>query len=207
MDGDLEVRLDSVMVAEGDSITPGDTLALALDTLSLLEAQRMRMEADFLRQAPQTDSARLDSLLSMASKLETPTPIPAGGSGILDELLVEAGRTVAPGDTLAMLVDEGPNLQVELPEGLHLERWPVLEGSAPLESTDTTAVYSVLPSGGDSLRLDGLWCVPRTALRDQGLRSFVLLAGGDTVVVERMGSCGGDVVVAGPLDGVEMITW
>ncbi|MFO7950338.1 MAG: hypothetical protein R6U36_08210 [Candidatus Fermentibacteraceae bacterium] len=203
----MEMRLDTVRVAEGDSVAVGDTLALGIDTLSVLEAQRVRMQADFLRQSPETDSSRLDSLLSLAGELEVPVPLPARQSGVLVELRAGTGRRLAPGDTLALLESGEAATRLRLPPGARLESWPPLAGAGPVETTDSTAVYSVPPPGRDSLRLEGLWRVPRNALRDEGLRSFVTLAGGDTVSVRRVGSWDGAVVVAGPLEGAQLQTW
>ena len=207
VEGDMEVRLDTVTVAEGDSVAAGDTLAMAVDTLSVLEAQRVRMEADFLRQSPETDSSRLDSLLSLAGELEVPAPLMARRRGVLVELRAQAGLRLGPGDTLALLQSGEAATRLRLPPGARLDIWPPLAGAGPVETTDSTAVYSVPPPDRDSLRLEGLWRVPRNTLRDEGLRSFVTLAGGDTVSVRRMGSWDGAVVVAGPLEGAQLQTW
>jgi|GEM_PF-5531158 len=207
LQGDMEMRLDTVTVSEGDSVAVGDTLAMAIDTLSVLEAQRVRMEADFLRQSQETDSSRLDSLLFLADELESPAPLLASRPGILVELRAQAGLRLGPGDTLALLQSGEAATRLRLPPGGRLESWPRLDGAGPVEATDSTAVYSIPPPGRDSLRLEGLWRVPRNALRDEGLRSFVTLAGGDTVSVSRMGGWDGAVVVAGPLEGARLQTW
>ena len=207
MEGEMEVRLDSITVTEGDSVAAGDTLATGVDTLSVLEAQRVRMEADFLGEMPGSDSSGLDSLLALAEELEVPTPLLSRQSGRLAELRAETGRRMAPGDTLALLEGGESASRLRLPPGARLEIWPPVEGIAPVETTDSTAVYSIPPSGRDSLRLEGLWRVPRNALRDEGLRSFVLVVGGDTLSVRRMGIWNEEVVVAGPLQGAELQTW
>ncbi len=207
LEGDLQLRLDTVAVAEGDSLLAGDTLAAGVDTLSLLEAQRVRMEADFLRHSPEGDSLRLDSLLALAAELESPRPLLAGRSGTVSEVHIRPGQHLSPGDTMALVVRGEASVRLRLPPGASLQLWPRLEGVTPVETTDSTAVYSVAPTGRDSIRLDSLWRVPRNALRDEGLRSFVLLPDGDTVSVRRMGSCSGDVVVYGPLEGRELQTW
>lgn len=207
LEGDIEMRLDSVLVAGGDTLHAGDTLALATDTLSLLEAQRLRMEASLLMSVPEgADSVAADSLTGRAEELERPAAVTGGFGGVVTEVPVAAGDGVAPGDTLALVRSGSASTRALLPDRASLEDWPAVSGAGPVESTERTAVYSFPPQGRDSLAVGGLWLLRRDALRDRGLESFVV-AGDDTVSVRRMGRWGDSIVVSGPLDGLELRTW
>lgn len=205
--GDLEMRVDSVLAVGGDTLSVSDTLLLATDTLSLLEAERIRMEASMLYSMPQgADSARAESLLEAAATLQRPKAVVGDRAGVAIGMMVEAGDAISPGDTLALVRSGSAHTRLRLPEGASLEEWPPLAGEAPVETQAAAAVYSLPLEGRESLRFSGVWLVRRDALRDRGLDSYVV-AGTDTVGVRRLGSWGDSVVVAGPLAGLDLRTW
>ena len=202
--GEIEVRVDSMAISQADTLLIGDTLALARDTLSILEAQRLRMEAGF--PGAEEDSSAADSLMRMADELELPRPLLSSREGLVIDVFYARGELLTPGDTIALLQSGELATLLLTPEGMRMDRWPPLNGRLPVEATDTTAVYSMLPPGEGSLILEGVWCVPRQTVRDRGLTSFVV-TDSDTLTVERVGSCSEGLMVTGSLEGTRLRTW
>jgi hypothetical protein len=208
--GTTPVKLVSLPVSSGDLLQAGDTLALATDTMALLEMERIAMEIDRLRFEQQLgDSSagrRLDSLLSIMQTGLPPSPVLISFPGEVTNVLVSEGDRVQPGDTLARVSPTSATLvSVQPPPGVSIDRWPpeLMNGSL-LEVTDGAAVYSGLALEG-SHRLPGSWMVPRRALWEDGLDTF-LLVGQDTVPAARLGSMDGSTLIVSDLSGDELLT-
>ncbi|MBD3370834.1 hypothetical protein GF402_10815 [Candidatus Fermentibacteria bacterium] len=205
-------RIASIRASTGLSFRSGDTLALATDTVAALELQRVSMEIDLLRFELQLgDSTAADRLDSLENLLRTglqPSPVFSGFPGEVVDVKVSEGGRVAPGDTILTAHPASAGLvSVESPSGISIAIWPPeLMGGRLVEEKNGTAVYSGLGLEG-SQRLPGSWMVPRRALWEDGLDTF-LMVGRDTVPATRLGSSNGSVLVIANLSGDESLaTW
>lgn len=185
------------------AVEPGDTLARLMDPVGPFLESRTGMELALAR--VRGDTAAVDSLEGV---LASPPWIRWVVSPLGGQVSFPApGALLNPGDTLALIFARAESLWV-LSSQVPLMFWPPLEGVTTLEfSADTALVRGVVP--GDSFTLPGTWTIPGTALRESGLRIFVLSASGDSITVTVMGETGSGVLVhcGRSLDSLPLVPW
>lgn len=175
----------------------GDTLFTLVEYLSLMELERLSMELDFARTllvSNPTDSVlvrRTDSLDLLLDSLEVHDQVVylSPLEGIITDLEVEIGETVRPGDVLgAVSVSNSVVFYIYPPHGCRIDMWPAEAGELRLvEQLPELAVYS----GERSEFLDEFSIfasVPREAVFESDLDSYLITVDGDTVLVIRAGS-------------------
>lgn len=201
----------------GTVVAPGDTLLLLEEGLGRVELQRLdmelRLEQALLAANPSDGSARIraESLSVLLDSLEASSRVPVTSpvGGLLLALERTAGDAVTPGALLAR-ISVGPEslFVVRPPAGIEIVSWPAGSGSLTLvEEEPPSALYYGVPAPDGEF--SDLFAVPRDALFEEGLRTFVVTAVGDTLETLRVGSSGDRVLVQMPLGeaGMEVRTW
>lgn len=201
--GTVQMVLDSVMT-EG-AAGPGDTLARLRDPVSSFLESRVAMEAA-LEEARGNHGAA-DSLRRM---LESPpwfSYLTVEREGMVT--FPRPGALLNPGDTIALFGTAVPSdsLWVLRPAG-PIAFWPPVPGLVLTRtSPDSAVARGRVPS--QSFILPGTWELPATALREAGLRIFVLGASGDSISVAVLGESTDGVFVycEESLDSLPLIPW
>lgn len=216
--GSGPARVARLVAEPGTELSGGDTVMVLEDLLIDVEAQRMEMElqvASAWSAGHPTDPVardRADSLADFLDSLRATSLVPLKSpvGGLLLSVDMEPGTTVPPGTALATLSVGPESLLVAMPPGgTTITLWPVAAGTLDLvEPTGPGAVYYGVPAADGSDFAD-LYVVGRSALYEDGLRTFLVSVDGDTLESSRAGSSGGDVIVFLPegAAGMEVRTW
>ncbi len=206
-----------VMAGAGDRVDRGDTLALLSTDLSEMDIERLEMALELASARPpgmrtEEDVRDIDSLSALLDSMRGGTSVPflAPLGGELVAPLPESGGRLAPGDTVTGLLPltEARSYMVTPPEGCLMSAWPEsLWNMGLVEPMDGAAVYSAVdapvPGAGAGVR-----SVPREALYESGLSTFLVTAAGDTVSAPRLGRTGGgDVLVLLREDPGRLLRW
>lgn len=201
--GTGQMFLDSVM-APG-AVQPGDTLARLRDPVSSFLESRTAMEAELEEARGNTVAA--DSLRRI---LESPpwfSYLTAEREGSV--IFPRPGALLNPGDTVALMGSTVPAESLWVLRPSHpLEFWPPVPGLVlTLTSPDSAVAEGWI--GSQSFVLPGTWNLPATALREAGLRIFVLSASGDSLPVRILGESPAGVFVycEQPLDSLPLVPW
>lgn len=206
--------VSSTAVAPGDSLTAGDTLLSAADSLASLQLELAAMSLSIARARFET-SGGAEEAFALAGAESTYRE----AAGALDRVLLAPapgevlwlptpGTVLEPSDTAALLLSGGTLLLVTPPAGCTPLRWPdSMSGAALVEVLDGYALYSGDAPGG-VLTPDDAGMIPRRALMESGLRTFVILDGGDTLDVQPLFACSAGVIAAAELPpGAGILTW
>ena len=207
--------LESYLLWSGDSplkiletysdeiVEAGDTAALGSDPFLEIETDRLTMELHFA--VATGDSGFADSLRAVLADSSVYVPVIYGAGGRAD-LRVYPGDEIQPGDTIASVT--GPpsdSVFVIMPGTGHLV-WPdEVEGMR-------------LPSGGlrvngpfpgDSMSIAGFYTVASHFIHEEGLATFLVTAGGDTLYVTVTANANGTRTVYSPvpLDSLILSGW
>jgi len=201
--GTDQLLLDSVTTAT--TVEPGDTLARLRDPVSTFLESRIVMEAAL--EEARGNSAGADSLRRI---LESPPwfrYLVSDREGSVT--FPRPGALLNPGDTVALISTSLSNDSLwVLRSPVPLEFWPPVPGLVLTHaSPDTALAAGRVPSHG--FILPGSWELPATALREAGLRIFVLTASGDSLSVRILGeSPDGMFVYCGEsLDSLPLVPW
>lgn len=201
--GTDQLLLDSVTTA--DTVEPGDTLARLRDPVSTFLESRITMELaleEARGNTPAADSLRriLDSppwFRYLVSDREGTATFP------------KPGTLLNPGDTVALIGTIHPTDSLwVLRSPVPLEFWPPVPGLALSQtSPDTALAAGMAPSG--SFIIPGTWELPATALREAGLRIFVLTASEDSIPVRILGQSPSGLFVYcdESLDSLPLVPW
>lgn len=209
------VRTESIVSVPGSELSAGDTIALGVDSMALLQVELASMEVSFaaarLEASPGDPAAlsaleraldRRDSLVALSTRvLLAPAPGLLLGVPEIGDLSSSPGAAV-------MVLPPGDSFTLSVPPGGVAVTWPAKAGDATLvEDLGDSAIYSGSPPG-ETLVLPESFSVPRPALRERGLGSFVILGGGDTLDVTPLVLLGETVFVGGDLaPGSEVRSW
>lgn len=199
------VLVESVFLQPGREILQGDTVALGKDSLVGLQIEMVTLQLSLARASGSSESeiSRLEDRLAdleAGSRLALVAPAP----GILAWTSAAPGTACPPGKPcagIAMLPESVFVLRA--PEGALVHEWPESgNGAALVHAARDSAVYSGIAVPGGFV-FDGSLGLPRGAILDSGLESFVISAGGDTIGIERLCTAGENVTVIPeePLDG------
>lgn len=201
--GTDQLVLDSVTTAA--TVEPGDTLARLRDPVSIFLESRITMEAAL--EEARGNTAGADSLRRI---LESP---PWFRYLISDRegsvTFPRPGALLNPGDTVALINTalSTDSLWV-LRSALPLEFWPPIPGLV-LSQTSPDSALAAGNALSHSFILPGTWELPATALREAGLRIFVLSASGDSLPVRILGESpsGMFVYCEESLDSLPLVPW
>lgn len=198
----------------GDSISAGDTLLSAADSLAALQLDlaamslaiaRARFEASGGAEEAAGLAAAESTFLEASGALDRALLSPASGEVLW---LPAPGTVLEPPDTAALLLSGGALLLVRPPAGFTPVHWPdSMSGAALVEVLEGYALYSGEAPRG-VLTPDGAGLLPRRALMESGLRTFVIMEGGDTLDVRPLFACSTGVIAAAELPpGAGVLAW
>ncbi|MBN2585876.1 MAG: hypothetical protein JXA64_03715 [Candidatus Fermentibacteraceae bacterium] len=207
-----------VTVSEGDEAMVGDTLAMVMEDIGTVIAERLRMELEIASArllALPSDSMlvqRVDSLSRLLDSLESHSarPLLSPLAGRITGVLESPGNRIYPGSIMMEVAVESSRLfLVRPPEGCSMSGWPMGGDSVRLveERTDH-AVYS-----GDLSELESLFgrleAVERVAVFESDLSSYVVSEDDDTIPVQRVGEYGRGLVMLLPVRPLprRLATW
>jgi hypothetical protein len=215
-DGRGPLRLESVEVESGDSVSAGDTLATGLDSLTSLELEQVSMSLAFAEAGGShpagADSERIDLLTRLADSLEEARSVSvvSPAPGRVGAGLPAPGAILMPGARLVpVIMTPRESFVLHAPEGAEIFSWPERASDAVLVEAGTeSALYSGARVIGDFV-FPGSVSVPRQALRDDGLGAYVITEGSDSVSVIRICLSGDDVTILPerPLEGARIVGW
>lgn len=201
--GTDQLLLDSVTTAV--TVLPGDTLARLRDPVSTFLESRITMEA-----ALEEARGNISGADSLRRILESPpwfSYLVSDREGTVT--FPNPGALLNPGDTVALI---GTTLETDslwvLRSPIPLEFWPPIPGLVLSQaSPDTALAAGVAPSL--SFIIPGTWELPATALREDGLRIFVLTASEDSLPVRILGQspAGMFVYCDESLDSLPLVPW
>lgn len=188
----------------GDSVSAGDTIALGIDSMTILDLQLAGMNLSLARarigvspEDPETLQDYSDAMGaydSIEASIEKALIAPSPGRvvSVSDSFSADraAARLLLAADSLFSLVT---------PPGVSMVSWPAEAGDLRfLESDAGSALYSGFIE--DSLySFPGSFSVPRQAVRSSGLSSFMVMEDGDTVSIMPICHDGALMTLLAPL--------
>lgn len=197
------LRIVDVLVEPGDSVSAGDTLASGIDSLVSLELLQVMMNLQFAAASAGMRPSADDSLFLLRLVREEDSleairvvMISSPESGRIGGPLPGEGTVVLPGAMLFPVVSSPESLfVVSAPAGVEVFAWPdSVPGAVLVEPGARSALYSGAPPEG-AYAFPGSVAVPRQALRDSGLGSYLALEGGDSLPVLRICVRGDSITV------------
>jgi hypothetical protein len=207
-----------VPVSEGDEVLVGDTLALVIEDIGAVIAERLRMELEIASarlSALPSDSMlvlRVDSLSGLLDSLENhpARPLFSPLEGEITGVLKVPGDRVYPGGIMLEVAVESNRLYlVRPPEGCSMSGWPMGGDYVRfIEERTDHAVYS-----GDLPELEALFlrlaAVERIAVFESDLSSYVISEDNDTISVQRVGEYCDGLVMLLPVRSLprRLMTW
>lgn len=192
------------LVSAGEHVSEGDTLAMGVDSMAMLELQLSEMSLSLARAragiSPEDTlaAAAYETALERHALLEAETRkalvSPVQGT------VVSVSPVFSQELPAAVLMPELENRLLLLPApGVEMVSWPDPAGNMRfLETYEGGGIYS-----GDVQEslfvFPGSFSVPGQAVRNSGLESFLILESGDSVPIEPICSDGTGLTVTGPL--------
>lgn len=206
--GDIEA-----FVSAGEPVSEGDTLAVGVDSMAMLELQLSEMSlslararvgitpGDTLAAAAYEIALERHALLEAATRKALVSPVQGTVVSVSPRFSQELPAAV-------LLPDLENRLLLVPPPGAGIVSWPDPAGELRfLETYEGGGIYS-----GDVQEslfvFPGSFSVPGQAVRSSGLESFIILESGDSVSIEPICSDGTGLTVTGPLPaGSGIRTW
>lgn len=192
-----------VETATGGSTARGDTVLLCSHPFLEIETERINMQLEMALAT--ADTAAVDSLRGILADSSVFIPVVSSFEGIMD-VRIDPGDLIQPGDTLASVKGSPPDsVYVLLPGPGHIA-WPA---GLPNCTAVSGGLLCTGPFPGDSAGLSGTYSVAGHFIHEDGLATFLLPAGGDTIPVQVIGSRNGlrTVFSPVPLDSVPLYRW
>ncbi len=186
-----------------ETVEAGDTAALGSDPFLEIETDRLTMELQFA--VATGDSGFADSLRAVLADSSVYVPVIYNAFGRA-ELRVSAGEEIQPGDTIAAVTGPPPDsVFVILPGTGHL-LWPDEVEGTRLPSGGLI-VHGAFP--GDSINIAGFYSVASHFIHEEGLSTFLITTGGDTLHVAVTANSNGTRTVysTAPLDSLILSGW
>lgn len=212
--GEGSAVVTDIHFSPGLEIQTGDTLFNLLEDLHIVEMERLSMELDMasamlssdslLRQKVDSLTLLLDSLLADGETLYI-SPL----KGTVEEVLIAADQRIRPGSFVAdVSVASSELFQVFPPPDCIVNLWPE-EGSGIrfIEERPGYAVYSGELPAIEAL-FSELLMVPRFAVFESELESYVITTDNDTIPVFRAGETNNHVIIL-PMEPLtsNLLTW
>lgn len=184
-------------------VQPGDTLAMGSDPYLSLENERVLMELEMALATG--DSAAFDSLSGILADSSRFIPLVSTAAGEAVILVVE-GETIQPGDAVAQVTGPPPDSVFIVHPLPGQTNWP--SGLSGTISGSGMLVRSGHPPEGETT-LPGIYLVEQRYIHEEGLRSFLLGAGGDTLQVHVAGTHDGLRIIHSetPLESIPLTAW
>ena len=213
--GEGSAVVTGIHISAGEGVVEGDTLFRLLEDLHVVEMERLSMELDMTSAMLPSDSLlqpRVDSLTSLLDSLSsnenTPYLSPLPGTAI--EILIETDQRIRPGNAvLELSVASSELFHVFSPYDCSVNFWPA-GGSVfhLVEERDVYAVYSGELQAIEA-RFSEIMAVPRFAVYENELDSYVITAEYDTISVSRMGEKDNNLVIVLPAEPLAsgLLTW
>ncbi len=213
--GEGSAVVTDIYVSSGQEIQEGDTLFQFLEDLRLVEMERLSMELDMASAMLPSDTLlqeKVDSLTllldSLLSNERTPylSPLEGTATGIL----IAADQRIRPGNVVAEIsVASSELFLVFPPTDCTVNFWPAGgSGIRFVEERPGYAIYSgELPA--IEARFSELMTVPRFAVYESELESYVITADHDTIPVFRAGEKDNNLVIILPSEPItsDLLTW
>ncbi len=213
--GEGSAVVTGIHISAGDGIEEGDTLFRLLEDLHVVEMERLSMELDMASAMLPSDSLlqpKVDSLTylldSLSSNENTQYLSPLQGTAV--EILIETDQRIRPGNAVIELSFASSELFfVFPPDDCTVNFWPA-GGSLfhLLEERDVYAVYSgELPA--IEAHFSEIVAVPRFAVYENELDSYIVTVEYDTISVSRVGEKENNLVIILPSEPVtsDLLTW
>ncbi len=181
----------------------GDTLLLGSDPYLPIELDRIRMEMELAEATG--DSAEADSLKAALADSSRYIPVTALSAGIA-EIFADAGETLQPGDTVAVITGPPPDSIFIVHPLSGQVSWP--SGVSGTVSPDGSLVCSGNCSE-DSVAIPDFYLVGPEYIHEEGLNIFLITSEGDTIPVTVSGNINGMKMIHSqtPLNSVPLTRW
>ena len=216
--GEGSAVVTDIFAAAGQKINEGDTLLEFRDDLYIVERERLTMELDFasvmLSSMPEDTllQGKVDSLALFLDSLmvDENTPYLSPLEGSLEKVLPAVDDRIRPGNALAEISVASSELFYVFPPGeCKIDSWPsAVDGIRFVEEHREYAVYS-----GDLSAIEIVFSrlmeVPREAVYESELESYLVTSESDTITVLRVGEKDNGNVIVLPSVPVEkdILTW
>ncbi|PIE51256.1 hypothetical protein CSA37_12665 [Candidatus Fermentibacteria bacterium] len=181
----------------------GDTLLLGSDPFLAIELDRIMMELELAEAAGY--SAEADSLAAVLADSSRYIPVTSVSDGRA-EIFTDAGETLQPGDTVAVITGPPPDsIFIVHPLSGQLS-WP--SGVSGTVSPDGSLVCSGTCSE-DSVVIPDFYLVGPEYIHEEGLNIFLITSEGDTLPVTVSGSVNSMRMIhsQSALDSVPLARW
>ncbi len=213
--GEGSAVVTDIHFSPGLEIQNGDTLFQLLEDLHIVEIERLSMELDMasamlfsdslLRQKVDSLTLLLDSLKSNEETLYI-SPL----KGTVEQVLIVPDQRIRPGNAVAdVSIASSELFQVFPPPDCVMNLWPE-EGSGIrfIEERPGYAVYSGELPVIEAL-FSELMTVPRFAVFESELESYVITTDNDTIPVFRAGQTNNSHVIILPMEPLSsnLLTW
>jgi len=186
-----------------EEVDKGDTVFSGAEPFLHLERERAEMELSMAEAIG--DRAAQDSLEAFLSDSSFIVFITAPASGHI-RILVEQGKTVQPGDNMAVITGAPPDsVYILSPVYTHI-RWP--ENLNGCTVTDRgLQCRGAWP--GEEASLPGTWSLRQQFIHEDGLRTYVVSSMGDTLPITIIGSTDTSRIIYSvlPLDSISLLGW
>ncbi len=212
--GEGSAVITDIRISSGEKIEVGDTLFHLSEDLQVVEIQRLSMELDIASAMLNSDSlfkSEVDSLTTLLDSLINDESIYLSPlDGTLEYLLVETDEQIRSGHAIAAVsVASSELFRVYCPSDCIISSWPDGDGSGIrlIEEVSGYAVYSG-ELGALEARFSELLAVPRGAVFETDLESYVITVENDTIPVRRTGELNSLVIII-PGEPVlsDLMTW
>ncbi|MCK5116635.1 MAG: hypothetical protein KAR44_08540 [Candidatus Aegiribacteria sp.] len=213
--GEGSAVVTDIHVSIGQEIGEGDTLFLLLEDIHVVEIERLSMELAMASAMLSSDSLLhmkvdsltllLDSLLSNEKTLFL-SPVDGTASGIL----IETDQRIRPGNAvLELSVASSLLFHVFPPDDCTVNFWP--SGGSDIRFVEERSGYAVYSGelSAIEVRFSELAAVPRFAVYESELESYVITVDHDTIPVVRTGEKDNNLVIVLPPEPLvsDLRTW
>ncbi len=213
--GEGSAVITDIYVSSGQEIGEGDTLFQLLEDIQVVEMERLSMELDMASAMLPSDSLQqqkvdslallLDSLLSNEKTLYL-SPV----DGTAEGLLIDADQRIRPGNAvLEISVVSSELFHVFPPQDCTVNFWP--SGGTGIRFVEERTEYAVYSGELQAIeaRFSELLAVPRFAVYESELESYVITADQDTIPVIRVGEKDNNLVILLPPEPLvsDLLTW
>lgn len=216
--GEGSAVISLIHVSEKQEIASGDTLLFVVEGLRVVERERLSMELDLavaLSYSTPLDTMLLNRVDSLSFLLDSISSFENSAflsvlDGILININVSEGQNIRSGDVLVEIsVESNSVFLVYPPDDCIIDRWPLNAGAMSfVEQHDCLAVYSGVLSGSED-EFSMYAAVPREAVFENDLDSYLITADDDTISVLRSGIMTNGLIIIQVNEPVysELVTW
>ncbi|NOQ22522.1 MAG: hypothetical protein GQ565_07725 [Candidatus Aegiribacteria sp.] len=213
--GEGSAVVTDIHVSSGQEIQEGDTLFQLLEDIHIIEMERVSMQLDMVSAMLPSDSLlrqKADSLTQLLDSLfyNEKTLYLSPLNGTATEVLIAADQRIRPGNAVADVSIASTELfHVFPPPDCTVNSWPA--GGSDIRLVEERTGYAVYSGELQAIeaRLSELLAVPREAVYESELESYVVTVDHDTITVSRVGEKENNLVIIlspEPLT-LNLLTW